>query len=226
MIIANKKSYADNIASTMDSILKDPEYKSIFTPSSVLEKLAINKRASEEQSDDNFQIEFEPEMQTVPLSAEASSPRADCIACGKTRQGWTEEMGLCKCMTSNGCDMLNGCKENCNCKCKVKTAGVSMNNVLIKSAFNALMKASSDLEEAGFDILSAHTLVLMDKLLVEAKAKKDNKKDDKKSKEKAKADKEKAKLKAEKDKNKAKDKLLKEKNKNKAKVEDKKKVKK
>ena len=197
---------SDVIASSMDAILKDPEYKSMFSTSSVLEKLAFT-RVADENLPTEIEVELAAELSDQPLEATAASPKADCVACGKTRSNWTEDMGVCKC-TSQGCSPMGGCKEGCSCGCKVKKAEVVM-DTLIKSAFDSLMKASSDLEEAGLETLAADTLVVMTNLVVEAKKK--DKKDDKKAKEKA--DKEKAKAKAEKDKAMAKDKDMKAKQK-------------
>jgi hypothetical protein len=208
------RDMSNDIASSMDAILKDPEYKSMFSSSAVLEKLAF-KRVADENLPTEIEVELANELSFEPLEAKASSPRADCVACGKSRAGWSESMGVCKCV-SGGCSPMGGCKEGCSCNCKVKKAEVGMDS-LIKSAFDSLMKASSDLEDAGLESLASDTLVLMGNLVVEAKKKKD-KKDDKKDKEKAdkekakeKADKEKAKAKAEKDKSMAKDKAMKEK---------------
>lgn len=200
------RDMSDVIASSMDAILKDPEYNSMFSSSAVLEKLAF-KRVADENLPTEIEVELAQELSEESLEATASSPRADCVACGKTRANWSEAMGVCKC-GSEGCNPMAGCKDDCSCGCKVKKAEVVM-DTLIKSAFDSLMKASSDLEEAGLESLAADTLVLMTNLVVEAKKK--DKKDDKKAKEKEKADKEKAKAKAEKDKNAAKDKAMKEK---------------
>lgn len=198
-----KKDMSNIIAANMDAILKNPEYTSMFSSSAVLEKLAF-KRVADEEVPTEVEIEFSNELSQEPLESQASSPRADCVACGKTRQGWTEAMGVCKC-GSDGCSPMGGCKEGCSCGCKAKKAGVSMDDVLVKSAVDSLLKVSSDLEDAGFERLSAYALVLTNELVAEAKAKKD-KKDDKKAKEK-----QKMKEKAEKDKNAAKDKAMKEK---------------
>jgi hypothetical protein len=215
------KNFSDSIASEMNATLNDPEFKSIFSTSSVLEKLAFSRAAGEEAPLE-VEIEITEELSQEPLSAQATSARGDCVICGKSRPNWSEADGVCKCSTS-GCALMGGCKPGCSCGCSAKKAGVSMDDVLVKSAVNALLKASSDLESAGFDRLSAYALVLTNELVAEAKSKKDDKKDSKKlkekekaAKEKEKADKEKAKLKSEKDKNAADDKASKEKAKAKA----------
>lgn len=203
------------IANSMDSMLKDPEFQSMFSAKGALSKLAFDRTAQEETSSE-IEVELSDETTTEVQdeSKTASNPRGDCVNCGKARLGWSENMGICKCGPTSGCNPIMGCKDNCDCGCKVKKAEHTM-DTLIKSAFDSLMKASSELDEAGFEDLSAGALVLMNDLIVEAK-KKNDKKDDKKAKEKAKADKEKAKAKAdkekakaEKDKNDAKDKAMK-----------------
>lgn len=205
---------ANSIMASMDQILKDPEYNRMFSPSDVLEKLAFTRVADEDKPTE-LEVEFAVEIDKQELTATADNERASCIMCGKKRPGWTEAMGVCKCGAQNGCNPMEGCKEDCDCGCKVKQAEVVMDN-LVKSAFNSLMSASTDLEDAGFEELSATALVLINDLIVEAKAKK-NKKDDK---DKMKADKEKAKAKAEAEKAKAlkaKEKAKAEKDKNDAK---------
>ena len=105
----------------------------------------------------------------------------------------------------------------------IQTAGKMDSDSLVKSAFNKLMEASEELEDAGYEILSANALVLVDHLVKEAKAKKEKMSD----KDKAKLDKVKAKEKfekmkmkekAEKDKNEARDKKMKDKEKEKEKM--------
>lgn len=206
------------IASAMSETLKDPEFQSIFSPSAVLEKLAFKRVADEDKPteiENELMVQLAPE-QLETTASEETDVKADCVACGKKRAGWNPSMGVCKCTTQDGCSPLDGCKDGCSCGCKAKTAGEIMND-LIKSAFDSLLKASNSLEDAGFDKLATDTLILMNDLVVEAKAKK-NKKDDKndkvkvdKLKAKEKEAKDKAKMKAEKDKNAAKDKEMKEK---------------
>jgi len=90
--------------------------------------------------------------------------------------------------------------------CDSKKEAIKMGDNLFKSAFDALLQASDDLEEAGFEELSVNALILANSLVVEAKAKKDPKAKEKAEKEKAakeKAAKEKAKAKAKAEKEKA-----------------------
>lgn len=193
-----------DIASGMDAILKDPEYKSMFSSSAVLEKLAF-KRVADEELPTEIEVELTAElMGEEPLEATAAkeeeNPKETCLLCmGKRAAGST---GICKCSTGS-CKGMKTCGANCSCGCKAKKAGVSMSDTLIKSAFDSLMKASSDLEEAGFEALSANALILMNHLIVEAKAKKMSKEDKAKAKAKADEAKEKAKAKAEAEKAKA-----------------------
>ncbi len=215
--------YANNenaMASAMDATLKDPKFTSMFSSSAILEKLAFT-RVADEGKPTELEIELLSEPEEVSLEVTASDAKADCVACGKKRADWKEGDGVCKCASKDGCSPLNGCKEGCSCGCKTKKAGVVM-DTLIKSAFDSLMKASSDLDAAGFESLSANTIVLMNDLIVEAKAKK-SKKDLKKDKEKAdaKAAKEKAKARAqaEQDKNDARDKAKAKADKEKAKAD-------
>jgi hypothetical protein len=66
-----------------------------------------------------------------------------------------------------------------------KTASVKTANP-VRDSFNALLKISEDLDNAGFERLAAASILLADKLVSEAKAKsskKSDKKSDKKSKE-------------------------------------------
>ncbi len=210
--------YAGSIANEMDQILRSEEYQTLFSYSDKIKKLAFT-RVSDENKPTEVEIEFAKELSTQPLEEmpeeikTASNPRGDCVACGKTRGGWTEEMGVCHCPATSGCSPMGGCKDGCSCGCKAKKAEVIM-ETLIKSAVDALLKASSDLEDAGFEKLAGDTLILTNELIVEAKAKK-NKKElkakERAEKEKAKLKLEKERAKVEKDKNDAKDKTMKEK---------------
>lgn len=109
----------------------------------------------------------------------------------------------------------------------VVTAGADTGS-FIKSAFASLMKASDDLDAAGFDVLAANALVLVNNLIVEAKKNVAEKERDRETvkaktekitekkkleKEKAHAKKEREKLqkKMDKEKNEARDKKMKEK---------------
>lgn len=216
------KNIDNGIASAMDAILKDPNHIKLFNPS--IEKLAFTRVA-----DENIPTEIEIEVAktlnqenvSVDIKLASVNDPSKCACCGKERAGQLANAGECKCASVNGCSVNTGCKENCDCGCNVKQAGVSMSDKLVKSAFDALLKASSDLEEAGFEGLSVNALILMQNLVVEAKAKKDDKKkkemDKNKAKDKAKSEKERTKAKAEKDKNDAKDKAMKAKMKEKAK---------
>lgn len=190
-----------DIASGMDAILKDPEYKSMFSSSAVLEKLAF-KRVADEELPTEIEVELSAELMGEPLEVTAGeeNPRETCLLCmGKRAAGST---GVCKC-AAGSCKGKKTCGDDCSCGCKAKKAGVSMSDTLIKSAFDSLMSASSDLEEAGFERLSANALILMNHLIVEAKAKKMSKEDKAKAKAKADEMKEKAKAKAEAEKAKA-----------------------
>lgn len=188
------------IASSMDAMLRDPEFTSQFSPSAALQKM-MNKTASIAEAPEKTETELALDEAVLTPEASAivtaSDAKEDCVACGKKRAGYNPSMGVCGC-TKEGCSVLNGCKPGCSCKCgSAKEAGLSSEDMLVKSAFNSLMKISADLDEAGYDTLSAYALILVDKLLVEAKDKKDKKKG---GGDKEKAAKEKAKLKAEKEK--------------------------
>ncbi len=203
-----KQNNGYDIASSMDSILKDPEHQSMFSSSAILEKLAF-KRVADEDQPTEIEVELSAElMGTEPL--EATAAKAKKCVCGK------KIGGICKCAKT----CKDGvCKTDCACECKTKKAGVEMSDMLIKSAFDSLMSASSDLEEAGFEHLSANALILMNHLIVEAKKKKMTKEERMAAKEKAdaakmkmkeKAEKMKEKERMEKDKNMARDKKMKD----------------
>lgn len=199
-----KQDFSNQIASDMQKIMADPAHKNMFSSSGVLEKLAFKRVADENQPSD-IEIEIMDELQAAPLAPPVVTASAQC-ACGKS----LEDGKMCKCASENGCSS-QGCKDGCGCGCGAKKAGVSMSDSLVKSAFDALMRASTDLEEAGFERLSAHTLVLLDRLIVEAKDKKDPKKNDKKKDKKDDKKDKKSKDEKSKDKNLSKDKFMKDK---------------
>lgn len=73
----------------------------------------------------------------------------------------------CECEESKGSE--------CECDCheeNKKKAGTSF----ISDSVNALLKISEDLDDAGFDKLAAASILLADRLVSEAKAKKSDKK--------------------------------------------------
>lgn len=155
------------------------------------------------QNKSNFEVAF----------TKKASANNECECCAQARKDWKQEDGCCDCANKSNCSKESGCNENCSCNCNKKTA--SDKNSLVKSAFDKLMSASNDLEAAGFEVLSANALVLVNHLVVEAKAK--SKKPDAKEKAKEKAKEEKAKMKAKEEKEKAKLKAKEEKDKNEAK---------
>jgi len=222
---ANDNRAANELAASMDAIMRDEKHQKMFSTSSILEKLAF-KRVADENKPSEIEVEITNALskhEDTSLEATAGDERADCVCCGKKRANWNESMGVCKC-SSKGCSPVDGCKDDCDCGCSTKKAAVTSDS-LVKSACDALLKVSADLDDAGFEQLSARALIFASNLVAEAKAKKTKKDPEKaakdkekflKMKEKEKADKEKSKLKAEKDKNAAKDKAMKEKAREKA----------
>lgn len=187
-----KTAMADSIAATMERTLKDPNFSGMFTSDGILEKLAFSRVADKDKPTETelaFAVELDKATSPLTTTASDADPAKACICGVKLAAGKDCTCGM------NGCQpMAGGCGANCACGCGTKQAGVQMDH-LIKSAFNSLMKASEELEEAGFEQLSANALLLVNDLFVEAKAKKDKKdgkskakpmKKDEKSKDKAK----------------------------------------
>lgn len=81
----------------------------------------------------------------------------------------------CKCSEESDHD-----KESCECDCHEKTSTAFS----VSDAFKSLLKVSEALDDAGFNVLAADSIVLANRLVIQAKAKKDKKsetKSDKKS---------------------------------------------
>lgn len=209
------KNSADQIAASMDAMLKDKNFTDMFSSAAIIEKLAFKRNAEESALPTEMEQEVSDTIaEETALESTAGNDHDTCVNCFKKRADWTEADGLCNCK-SKGCNPIEGCKAGCDCGCSSapKHSEVQMSDSLVKSAFNSLLQASSDLEEAGFEALATDTLILLDSLISEAK-KGDPKKAKEKEKaaaEKLKAAKEKEKARAEKDKQAARDKAAKEK---------------
>jgi hypothetical protein len=154
------------LAEGMEKALNSDENKKLFSNASVLEKLAF-KRVSEEDATTEIETEL-----INSLSKTAS----------------------CKCNEP-------GHKDDCECDCHKETKKEHKHekNVHEKTTasymVDALLKISADLDEEGFDKLAAASLILADRIVVEAKAKKEKTKSKSKSKS-SKEDKSKEKTKA------------------------------
>lgn len=167
-----KQNLADILAANMQEVMSDKNYKDIFSTSATLEKLAF-KKVSEENQKTEVEQEIEKSLEVVAST--------DCDGCKKVAVA-----GKCSCE----CKSKEECSKGCPCKCSVteKVASAQTEETFIKNAYTNLIAASENFEAAGMDKLSALSLMLLDKLIVEAKAKKDKKdkkpakKDDKNSK--------------------------------------------
>jgi len=115
--------------------------KKLFSTASMIEKLAF-KRVSEE----DVPGEVEKEL---ALQKTASAEKCDC-----------------ECKTGHK-------EEHCKCAChgEHKEEHKHEKKSTLREAFNSLLKVSETLDNAGFDKLAAASILLADKLIVEAKAK-------------------------------------------------------
>ena len=140
------------LAEGMEKALNSDENKKLFSNASVLEKLAF-KRVSEEDATTEIETEL-----TNSLSKTAS----------------------CKCNESGHK------KEECKCDCHKDTEKdhkkEEQEKTIASYMVDALLKISADLDEGGFDKLAAASLILADRIVVEAKAKAKSKTEKSKSK--------------------------------------------
>lgn len=157
----------------MDKVLNSEENKQLFSTSSMIEKLAF-KKVSEE--DELSEIEKE-------LMLKNASSNESCVKCYAKKPAST---GPCKC----ACKGPNDCAKGCACGCK---GGAYEKEMQPKAAFNTVLNKilviSEELDTLGFEKLAAASIMLADKLVSEAKAKKSDKKSkEEKSKSKSKMD--------------------------------------
>jgi len=146
------------LAEGMEAALNSDENKKLFSNASVLEKLAF-KRVSEADAI----TEIEEEV-AAKLPAKTAS---------------------CKCNEP-------GHKDDCKCDCHKETEKEHKHEhkdehekTTASYMVDALLKISADLDEEGFDKLAAASLILADRIVVEAKAKKEKTKTKSKSKSKS-----------------------------------------
>jgi hypothetical protein len=162
----------NSLANDMDAVLNSEQNKNMFSSAKMLEKLAF-KRVSDE----------------TPTELENQVSNS---------LGKTAEKEECKC----------ACHDKCKCSCgdKKSTAGLNVvantqdEYMLAINAAETMLSISETLDGVGFEKLATVSLMLADKIVVEAKAKakkkskpadkksdkaksseKDSKKDDKKS---------------------------------------------
>lgn len=141
------KNDLSTLAADMDKVLNSNENKDMFSNSSMLEKLAFRK-VSEQEEVSEIEVELDSSLKKT----------AGCCECGE------EKHHECKCE----------CHDKKEEKKEEKKASVRNP---AREAFNALLKVSEDLESAGFERLAAASILLADKLIVEAKAKSSKKTD-------------------------------------------------
>ena len=159
-----KKIDLSNIlASEMDKALNSDENKSMFSSSSMLEKLAF-KKVSEQDTDTEVEVEMNKVAQAVD----------NCSAHGCKE----EKDGQCKC----NCKSAEDCKKGCACHPQLMPTGGENQKpggfdwAKGASIVSVLSKVSEVLDNNGFEKLAAAAIILADRFIVEAKAKKDSKK--------------------------------------------------
>lgn len=175
-----KHNDSNTIASEMDRVLNSEENKEMFSASSMLEKLAF-KKVSEE--DAVSEVEQELNSQGLRKEAQATPFFANSV-CKKCNKAKPESTGACKCACASAAD----CAKGCPCGCKggeydpAKPSPWKESSV--QHSLQQLLIVSEDLDNLGFSKLAAMSLIVANKLVVEAKAKKSDKKKSDKSKSK------------------------------------------
>jgi len=158
------------LASGMETALE--QNKDLFSKSSVLEKLAF-KKVSEEDAKTEIESELEDKLASeLPV-----------------------KVASCKCNEP-------GHKDDCKCDCHKETKKEHKHEekdvhekTTASFMVDALIKISADLDAEGFDKLAAASLILADRIVVEAKAKKEKSKSKSKSSKEDKKDSKKSKSK-------------------------------
>ena len=145
------------LAASMQEIISSDEHKDMFSNASTIEKLAFH-RVSDENN-----VETANEIMRDTESALKKKANTICKDCTKA----DKESGKCKC----NCD--GACKSDCVCHKDDKKADASSVNSQMKIAYKNLIEASEALENCGFEKLATYSLQIVDRLVSEAKAKKD-----------------------------------------------------
>lgn len=190
---------ADSIASEMDRILNSEESKQIFAPSKSLEKLAFVRVSDEDKSTEiaqELEVALDKTAQVAPHvpAAPAEQHKEECKAC---KGFYVRDDGGPQCTCLSQGLTAQDCKANPECHCHKHPATPVVNPVgwqandgqhTVASMVAELSKISERLDSAGFEKLATVSLMLADRIVVEAKAKakgksskKSEKKDSKKS---------------------------------------------
>jgi hypothetical protein len=202
---------ADSIAAEMDRILNSEENKQIFSPK--IEKLAFSRVADADKSTDlakEMEVAMDktaqltaapaptPPGQTPPAQQPATQQpnRETCKAC---KGFYVRDDGGTKCTCEEQGLKFQDCKMNPECHCHKHPATPAVNPVAwhaddgkteaaptVASMVASLNKISETLDNAGLEKLAAVSLMLADRIVVEAKAKSKSKKSDKKDSKKSK----------------------------------------
>lgn len=135
-----KIDFSNTIAAEMNKALEDN--KSLFSTSSMLEKLAFKK-----VSDENQVGEVEAELDLKKVANDTSHTSEKCCEC----------------------DGKHNAKHGCECDCHPSHSHKEAN--IITKTVGAFLKISEDLDTMGFDRLAAASILLADKLIAEAKVK-------------------------------------------------------
>lgn len=176
-----------DLASSMEQVLGSQDYKEMFSSAETLKKLAFNKVA-----DENKTTEVEREME------KKAQAKFQCAGC---RDFYLKDKpGPCTCAADakvKGLAPFELCTvggNSCHSKPpKVKSplspapaplvpppapkmSSEDRQEEITVIASSSLLKASEELEEAGFEELSARSLMILDQLIVEAKKRKAKKK--------------------------------------------------
>lgn len=197
----SKFDFSKEIAAGMDKVLNSEENKQLFSHSSMMEKLAF-KRVADEDKPTEIEVEVQKTMDNdLNKEAQVSPNSAKCAKCAGKYFMDKHPDAACNC----SCASAEECERGCACHSSPAIEEPSQimpapapgpsgwgKSSSVTTVVQDLLKVSDALDTLGFDKLAAATILLTDKLIVEAKAKKDSKsakkdsKKDEKSKSKSK----------------------------------------
>ena len=199
----SKFDFSKEIAAGMEKVLNSDENKQLFSQSSMLEKLAF-KRVADEDKPTEIEVEVQKTMDdSLNKEAQLTGHTDKCTKCAGKYFMDKHPNAACNCACASPEECANGCT------CHSSPAIMEPNAMLpapspepsgwgkassVTDVVQNLLKVSDALDTLGFDKLAAATILLTDKLIVEAKAKKDSKSAKKDSKKDEKSSKSKSKM--------------------------------
>jgi len=173
-----------DLASSMEQVLNSDEYKATFSSSEIMKKLAF-KRVADENKETEVESEFSKVAEDKCSNCKGEIPKdkpGPCVCQGDCKDTAGTRVSTCHSKPA----ALYFAKPPSNDKYHPFTgkAEMSAEDAIVIVASDRLITVSEELDNAGFDELSAKAILLANEIIAEAakkKMKKNKKSSDKKS---------------------------------------------